>query len=104
MTYNKSGATITIENYYAMDGIGSLYWPPDALNSGTGQVNFIWSNRNLTDAYQVVYPVAFRHAVATVHESVSRIATVSVTASSIIVSTRTHAGVTVDSRVTLRAW
>lgn len=104
MTYNKNGATITIEEYHAAEGNGVLHVPPSVVNVGTGQVTFGW-NKNFTDAYNIVHPIVFRHAIATVHESVALIANVNIaTASSVTVTTRGASGTLTDKRATLRLW
>lgn len=104
ITYSKSGGTITIEYYYAMNGVGSLF-VPTAASLGTGQTQLTFS-KNFTDAYGIVYPIQIRHGLGTVHNpTTAHMVTVDITSSNVVtVSTRRHDGGLGDTRVTLKLW
>lgn len=105
LRFTKSGATVTINSYFGMNGSGLLYAPTPGVVS-TGVVNFSWLSGVFTDAYGITAPVQARAGVVTVNGSAARFGVVDVTTSSLLFQVRTFddTGTAQDCSATVRVW
>lgn len=103
-TFDKAGASVTISDYYGMNGAGAAYQPDDISLFGTGAVGFAWSNRYFEDPYEVRYPLNARHGKVTCHATVSMRGRVVVVPNGIEVRTFNSAGAAADTKATVVLW
>lgn len=103
-TYEKSGATVTIFDYYGMNGAGSTYAPDDVGVTGTGHLTFSWSDRRFEDPYEVGHPLNAKHGKVTGHGTSSLRGTVVVATNGITVRTWNGAGAAADGKATVVLW
>ena len=103
-TFTKSGASVTIHDYYGMNGAGSLYQPDDISLFGDGAVGFAWANRAFEDPYQVSHPLYAKHGKVCAHGTVSMRGAVTVVAHGIEVRTFNSAGAATDCKATVVLW
>jgi len=103
-TFEKAGATVTISDYYGMNGAGSTYAPDDVAVTGTGHLAFYWSDRLFEDPYQVTHPLNAKHGKVTGHGTASLRGVVEVVANGIVVRTFNGAGAAADGKATVVLW
>jgi len=102
LTYTKSGATVTIDAFHGMHGVGSAYAPNSRVVNGTGDVTFTWTARQWLDPYEIDYPLAVRQAQGSGHGATAMIVTVVTQADGFRVRSFDAAGAAVDGKVTVR--
>lgn len=103
-SYTQSGATVTIHDYYGMNGAGSIYQPDDISLLGTGAVGFAWSDRFFEDPYEIAHPLNARHGKVTCHGTASRRGRVTIVPNGIQVRTFNSAGAATDCKATVVLW
>jgi hypothetical protein len=103
-TFTKVGATVTIHDYYGLNGAGAVYAPDDISLIGTGAVGFNWSIRLFEDPYQVVHPLSAKHGKVSGHGSTSLRGDVVVVANGVSVYTFNGAGAAADGKATVALW
>lgn len=103
-TYTKSGSTVTIHDYYGMNGAGATYQPDDVGVTGTGHLSFNWSERRFEDPYQISHPLNAKHGKVTGHGTASLRGVVTVVANGITVRTFDGAGAAADGKATVVLW
>lgn len=104
MTFTKSGATVTIHDYYGQNGAG-LASAPTATVIGTGVTAFDWTS-GFVDAYGVPYALKVRKARVTPHGTSELFGTYALNYSShaFAIFTWDSTDTAADCKATVRIW
>jgi hypothetical protein len=104
ITFTKVGATVTIHDYYGMNGAGIAYEPDDIGLIGTGATGLKWSNRYFEDPYEVRHPLNIKAGKVSGHGTVSLRGEVLVVPNGVEVYTFNAAGAATDGKATVVLW